>query len=534
MNVFGIDMQRRRFVMSALAWLFFSAAAAAQTPRTIPVTYVADSSVYLGGGAQDSLAVGDTLRVLRGDTLVATVVVVAVSEQSALSAPVEVFRPIVMGDRALAVMRPGGRASVTRAGVPAERTRSAYASPPAPSSENVVSGIVGVQYDGIIAADSRLSMNQPALLVRLSVANLAGSGLTLRMNDRSVYDLSNRYSQYDRTNGLTHRLYEFSLGRNVPGDAYGFGVGRLSLPSVAGFGLFDGAMTRASSGGFTVGVAGGADAQRQLVAGTADGSKAALFFGYRSGESVLERYEGTVAYVRQMVRGNIDREFLSLQNSAALGPQWYLFETSEFDLGNSAAGGKLAFSNTLLSLSYRPEEHWTVSVSYDATRPVYLQETMKSIADSLLDRSLFQGVRGNVTGRIADDLTATLLGGYDARGANGGTGYLVGGALRSNDLLSSGVNGTLRYTDNTGVFAHTGTFMFGLDRMVGDALSLDARYTYNRMNVPALHQVYTMNVGTLDAYYLFSRRYYGSLSAEGVLDQTIDSARLWLEFGVRF
>jgi hypothetical protein len=507
------------------------------------VSYVAASTVYINSGREGNIAVGDTVKIYHSAANIGTVVVTAVSKRSSAAQIVAQSTPIAAGDEAVLekLIVQEERPPQNTAALPLPDTSISNMKIPVPLSskrdENIISGRVGVQYLGTLAEDSKLNLSQPSVLLRLNVQNLYNTGLVFSMYARTYYDLSDIYSRYGDNDRLKNKVYDFSLQTADPSSRFGYGVGRMSSEYVGGMGTFDGGQWFYRYENFTTGFLYGAKVQDRTVGLNGNETKGAFFVNAKYGPDFLHQYNGTIAYGRQLVQGNLDREFLYLQNFYMMGPELSLYESSEFELNDIDKGIRkrtFKLSNTFFSINYYPADWISTNIGYDGTRSVYLFESMKSISDTLLDKNIMQGYRLGSTVRLPYFMSLSGNISYRTKKGDARDARTVSGSYRISDLLQTEIGAGIRYADIVGVYSDGTNITVDVDRTFFYALSLSMRYDYYKYTILTLKQTYTTHTVTLNSNYRFSKSLYSSLAVDGILDNTMNSFRIYAEIGYRF
>ena len=540
---------RKIFLTIILFTSLFAAFGNSQTKKELrfAISYVASSVVYIDAGRERRIEVGDTLKIYNAGKEIGSVAVTAVSRRSSAAQIVSQKSPFSVGNEAVIVKEivetiAGNEQAKTDTAASVKRDSSG-ASMKIPavvivqSTENIVSGRVGVQYNSITAENSRFNVSQPSTVLRLDVQNLFGTGVMLSFYDRSYYESKQAYAMYGSSSGLNHRIYEFTVQRDVAGSDYGYGFGRMTSRYVGGMGTFDGFQMFYRYDNFTAGVLGGAQVSNRSLSVNTNDTKASFFLNYRQGIDFFHQFDGTIAYGRQMVSSRLDREFIYLQNSLSLGPELSLYESTELELNDITNGvrtGALRLSNTFFTVNYYPVQWLTTSIGYDASRSVYLFESMKTISDTLIDKKILQGFRGSVTFRLPYFITLSTNGTYRTRSGNTRDAYNLGTSLRMSDILNSDVNAGVRYARIVGEFSEGNNYTVDFDRTFFYALSVSLRYDYYQYTIVSLKQTYTTQTATANLYYRLSKMWYTSLSMDGVFDTTMNSYRVFAEIGMRF
>jgi hypothetical protein len=159
---------------------------------------------------------------------------------------------------------------------------------------------------------------------------------------------------------------------------------------------------------------------------------------------------------------------------------------------------------------------------------------MKSISDTLFDKNILQGFRGNVTFRLPYYITLSTNGTFRIRNGSARDAYNVGTSLRMSDMLHTDINAGVRYARIVGEFSDGNNYTIDVDRTFFYELSVSLRYDYYQYTIASLKQTYTTQTATANLYYRMSKMWYTSLSMDGVFDTTMNSYRIFAEIGMRF
>jgi hypothetical protein len=251
----------------------------------------------------------------------------------------------------------------------------------------------------------------------------------------------------------------------------------------------------------------------------------------------MQRYDGTIAYGRQMLNGRLDREFVSTQHSLALGPNWSILGMSDVELGDLSASGRVStptISNALLLVNGRATTWLDINADVDVTRGVYLYESMKSIPDSVFDRSVQRNVRAGVTGRWSSSMSISLNMSLGSRDGSPRGSHSLGGAVRMIDLFGSDLNLGIRYGTQTGAYVSGDDLAITLDRTVIRDLSATVRLGYALCTVDILHQQYKTRSAGLDLQYRLTHGLSCSVFGQYISDVSMNSFRITGELGIRF
>jgi hypothetical protein len=532
---------KKIWFVSGLFLCAISASAQTKKELNCAISYIASSAVYINAGETQHIAIGDTLRIVHAGTQIGTVVVTAISEHSSAANIVSQTVPFTVGDEALITKNLPAENNTTDNNEvqPSSQTPLAAKtlSPGAHSDENIVSGRAAFQYNGIAAEDSRFNLSQPAAFLRLTVQNLFGTGMLLTLYDRSYYDNSDHYALYGNPSGLKHNVYTFALQRDATDAGFGYGIGRMTSRYVGGMGTFDGFQFFYRYNHFTGGVLGGAAVPLPSSSFNSNTTKGSLFLNYHDGEDFSHYYDGTIAYARQTVSSQLDREFLYVQNSLSLGTDLSIVENSEIELNDIVNGVRkpaFKFSNTFLSINYDPNDWLSINTGYDAMRNVYLFETMKSLSDTLFDKTFMQGYRANATVRLTPLMTLSSFATYRTKKSDGYDSHTLGGTFRISDLFDWDTDAGIRYAAITGAYSKGVDFTADVNQTLFYVFDASLRYDYYKNSIALLQQTYTTQTVSADINYNISRALYTSFGIDDVFDATMNSYRFYAEMGIRF
>jgi hypothetical protein len=187
-----------------------------------------------------------------------------------------------------------------------------------------------------------------------------------------------------------------------------------------------------------------------------DDKKGALFFNYRWLKDFSRQYEGTIAYAQVLKESRLDREFVYLQNSASLSQNLSFYQSSEFDLqaiDHGIRSSTFRMTNTFATVNVTPIQWLSVNLGYDASRSIYLFETMKTLPDTLFDNNLLQGYRVNFSFRLPASLTVGGTATHRSQSGDSRNSRTFSGFGRISNLLQTELNGSVRYESISGMFS---------------------------------------------------------------------------------
>jgi len=503
----------------------------ARTTVNASVSYISGGSIYIDAGRDAGYEVGDTVTVSRKRDTVCTAVIVAVSSSSSSAKVVfERLQPAI-GDHASARKVVISQSSQSTPRLP-EPTL-----PKATSGDNIVSGYVALSYAATAWEGQSFDVSQPGAVIKFTISKLAGTGMSFSMYGRTSYDFAGQGSRFSPQSGMDTRLYEAALTLENPTSWFGFSIGRVSSRYVTGMGLFDGAQFYVRMGGFRLGAFGGWQSENLRYSFGTKKQKIGAFVSYGWGPGVFNSSEITLAYGKAMVGGRLDRDYLYLQSRVRLSSKLFFYQSAEIDMHSMEEGtpaSKLGFTNTYVSVTYYPLQWLNVSAGYDATRAIYLFESMKTISDTLVDQSLRQGLRGSLSVRLPLNVVVNAVGTF--RPASGVTpeAHTLGGGARISDIRNTGISVGGQYTRIASLYTDgvdlTADISWWMTDQLSASLRLD-RYQYTALGDVESFRTVT---GSVSVSYRFSRSLYAMVFVDQVWDSLQDLRRLYLECGFHF
>jgi hypothetical protein len=505
------------------------------------VTYCTTAQIYFDGGTEEGLSVGDTLAIARGDTSVGSAVISGIASHSSVGRPLSVILPPRIGDSGTVLKEGRPSRSVTAA---SDSTPALASGPPAPTSdvgrkprENVLAGRVAFQYTGQVAEDSRVNINQPSVYTHMRLENLAGTGMSLSLYGHEYYEIGGAYLRYGDSTRSRFDLSELSIGLDRPAGTFGFSAGRFISRYVTGVGALDGGELFVRLGHFTAGAIAGAGVHSRVMGIGRNQRSMGGFLAYHQGESFMDSYDASVAYVRQTVGGNLDRAFFSLQNSLAMGSNLSAYGSADVELNqmtNGVISSHPAVSSILVFVNYAPAPWLSTNFGYDGTRSVYLFESMKDVSDSLFHEAMRQGFRFNGTVRLGMGYTLNTEASVSSRAGDGGSSHTLGAGIRVTDIFSSRVFGSFRYRNVGGSVLNGSQSTISIGRDFSHNVDILLQYDFRSYTVDRLKQDYSTQTYSGSANFWLSRNVYGAVGGDYVIDTNMNGIRYFLECGYRF
>ena len=398
-----------------------AAAGASAADTRFRVKYRSAGNVYLEGGRAQGLNVGDRLRILAGETVLAELEVVYVAEHSTSCRVVSETRAVRAGDQATASpSRSPSRdlgTTIRAASTSSTPTQLASSTPsPAPSLSppsvpvltnggawgRLRGGASLGYYRSWDQKETALDFQQRTGRVDLSLSEISGRPLSFTLRARSRQDirarsLSVRTPQSERND----RLYEAALRYEPTSGTLLLELGRVGIYNFVGVGYLDGAIVRVRPAArFQLGAFGGRTADYETFGFASRGQKYGGFVRLApAGLYVSGGYDVALAFVHETAESDVSREYLSLESRFGAGSRWSLFERAELDLNRGwrkeLSGSSLQLSNVSLSGTLRLVSSATAFVAYDGRRN-YRYYQNRLVPEEVFDDLLHQGLRAGV------------------------------------------------------------------------------------------------------------------------------------------
>jgi hypothetical protein len=515
------------------------AAARAQAKKHVrimgEITYVSTGSFYMDAGRSRQVAAGDTARVQKGPGVIIVGVVGAVSSSSSVVTILSSNGAVAIGDSALVVkdieIEEQQTSSVSG------RTTATTRFPGKPEL-NDISGRFALQYGAAGESGHPLDFSQPAAILRLDVARILGTAVTFSFYGRTYADATERFSKYGSGSRVKLRLYELSLTNDNARYWYAWSLGRITSRFVGGLGGFDGGQLLVRQGNFTLGTLAGAQANYTTSAVDLDQLKFASFVNYGwGGTSAFRTSDITIAYGQQRFKGKIDRAFMYAQSSLRFGTKVFFYSSSEFDLkkiDNGVVSKTFRMTNSFATLTYMPTDWLTLNAGYDAARTIYLFESMKSISDTLLDKTLKEGFRTSFQFRLPLNIMVGAQGNWRIASGTTSNARTLTSTFRISDVANSEFNLGAQYSSIVGLYTEGSDVIIDLDRWIGQMIALSLHYDHYAYSIKGQDaRLLTRTLGGSINCRL-SRRLYAVLTYDQIWDTTRNSGRMYCEIGWHF
>jgi hypothetical protein len=434
-------------VMAVCSFLSWTAPVAAQEKeRIVAVTYISSENIYLDGGKDAGINVGDTLALWHDRQKIAEVQVIYSAEHTASAKILTIIKNPQIGDQA-ELRKSMARSTLVQPPAPVTQPHppaTLTAEPPAASAVRI-SGSIGLQlYQFWDRSGFKHDFSQPVLRLNFKAQNLWNRAYNLRFHLRSNYNRkAQNYSSIPGQREWRNRIYEMSFSYDNPRAPVNFRAGRIISNTFSGVGYIDGALLQYNfADSYHLGIFAGTQPQWQYSDFQIVRQKYGLYTNYRKGESVAgSRLEATLALVGEYHYQTISREYVYLQSSYAPGQYFSFYQNAEIEVNRywrqEKTGKSIDVSSLLLSGNFYITGNLSSSLSYDHYHNYYTYE-LRSMADSLFDSAARQGLRSTIYWRIIPNLRFTASAGFRWRENDSGSTYSWSGQLTNSNLVFRG------------------------------------------------------------------------------------------------
>ncbi len=536
-------------IAAALSLLLLSAGGGelrAQNTFNGKVTYLTSTTAYVDLGTNQGFDVGDTLRVMKKGDVAALLIVQTIASKSMSTLIAGKKTDLREGDAVVGVTFrapkpvPPSVPPDTSAGAPPPVTAQVVKPPPPPAAGvNNIHGRIGLQYYGMwTTASPDLAFSQPAAVISFNGDKLLGTTLSFSFYSNSRYDLRSQALRVGTDNPrLTNRIYDASIGYDLPGGALQMRLGRFIVPVIGGVGTFDGIAGTGQAGKMQFGVALGTQPGWRNSDLQINGPKFAAFATFTEGDYAKTYYQGSVAYAQQYYMNRLDRGFFYIQNSATFPSSLSLYQNANFDMHDLVQGERKIsphLTDFFLSASYRPLNWISTSGSYAVRRNIFFLQSFGDIPDSLFDRSLLQNAQLSLGFRLPWTMYLTTAGTLRLKEGDS----RVARSLMLNyswaDIAGSALGMYLTGSVADNIYNTSTSYSVELHRDLFRDLYVSLRanrygYTYTATN----RSILRTTVGT-DILFRVSKMLFATISYERYFEQPQSTDRLYLELSARF
>lgn len=425
-----------RFILSIFILVFLGLNLKGQTigePEDGTVSYITSQNIYVKFKSTENIAVGDTLFIRKGESLIPALIVSNISSISIVGTPIS-SEPFAVSDKIVTRQRPKpvqeqevrekkeqDEKKIKPVSVPKMDDKSS----PANATSTMEKPKLQQDISGRLSASSYTNFsNTPGgnsqrmrYTFSINAKNIANSKLSGESYISFVHKDDNWNEIQDNIyNGL--KIYNLALNYQFS-NSFRVLIGRKINPRLSNIGAIDGIQFEAKIKSFTAGILAGS---RPDYEDYSINVNLFQYGAYLSHDLVSKKgsMQSSLAYAEQKNHGKTDRRFTYFQHSNSLIKNLNFFGTIEFDLYKyDTVSEKLQntfkVSNLYLSLRYRIIKQLSFSLSYSARQNIIYYETYKNFLEQIIDNESLQGFMFQVTGNPIRYLSIGVKTGYRYR-----------------------------------------------------------------------------------------------------------------------
>jgi len=440
------------FVFLVLTIIF----AMGESQAAFRIKYISSEFVYLDAGSADSLMIGDKLTIMRKQVRIADLEVAFTAQHSASCKILLSQAKIIAGDQAIVTAKAEQveiKPDTTSMEMPfaTEIIEEAQVKKERRSPSAIMSGSIAVQYYHFDdQSESNMDFSQPSSRLNFRVRQLWGKEITFKVRARTYRNERTRvYRSTVPQDEWKNRIYELSISYGNKELPMNFKAGRIVVNEVSGAGFIDGLLIQKKlSNPFSGGVFAGTQPEWRNSKFQTSGRKFGGYLLYDWDKGGW-RYEGAVAGVGEYHYATISREYLCFQNEYSHQSKWGVFQSAEIDINRNwrrdRAGETIKLSNLYISARYRLSSNILTAVSFDNRRNYWTYDT-QTLADSLFDDAMRQGLQTNLSLRLPWDLAVYGRYGYNKRETESDATHSYSISLSKNNLILKGLRASFQYS----------------------------------------------------------------------------------------
>lgn len=396
--------------------------------RTTRISYLTTRSVYIDGGSEDGIEVGQEVEVLRDSAVIATLRVTYVSSRRASCARDDSGVDLRIDDTVRFI--PRGAVETSAALDPAPEAGGGPLQPGGGATRKSRSwarefglrGRIGVRY---LTVRDKLNGNegfsQPAVELRLDGRRLGGSPVDLQVDARSRRTYRTAADGTTESESLT-RVYRLAAAVQGEDSPWRLSAGRQYSSSLAPVSIFDGGMGEFRRPRWSLGLFSGTQPDPEDFGQSGRVREHGGYVEWRNRELAKRRWSLTFGAVGSYEENEISREFSYLLCSYT-GPRFSMYLTQEADLNRGWKADiedeGIAMTSTFVNLRLRLSKPWTLNAGYDNRRSIRLYRD-RTTPEIEFDDEYRQGIWGGVDLRLGGHFRAGLSARTSGRGVDAG------------------------------------------------------------------------------------------------------------------
>ena len=392
-----------RLIIIAILFISYFHAFSQHEVQTLTgkISYRNSQNIYVRFENTNGISAGDTLYLVKSDSLVPGLVVTHLSSISCVTTSIT-DQPINISDPVI------------------HRKTTSVSSPEIISpAENPASEIITTEPDNEIDRQRSKPEREMKIQGRIAVGSYTNfakslSESTQRMRYTFSLDANNinhskfsfesyvmfrhtahEWSEVQENLASALKVYNLAI-KYAPTDQTEVTLGRKINRNVSNIGAIDGLQVVHTIGNVSMG---GMVGTRPDIYNYSLNTRLLQFGGFIAFNRTYERggsMQSSLAVLEQKYQAKTDRRFVYFQHTNSLLKNLNIFSSIELDLfniKNELPNNSITPTSIFFSLHYRASKKWSWSASYDARRNVIYYESYKNFIDQLIDQETRQGAR---------------------------------------------------------------------------------------------------------------------------------------------
>lgn len=396
----------RAAVYILMAMVLYSAQPTCAVDGNYKITYISAEHVYIDGGSEDGLNVGDTLRAdgAGADTVLVELLYTAGHSSSGRkifgNSMLSVGDRLVVHARAQSgpVLKSAHEVSADAIDEPAAEPIEIAGFRDEPPASSLIKGTLSLGfYHWSDQSPANLDFTQTSTRLNMKVHHLWDEYVTLVIRSRGRYDARDRaYSSVGKSE-WENRLWELSLIYDNNDKGLYIAAGRILPKRMAATGYLDGALIEYDIGrSLHIGLMAGSEPDWMYRTSGPSLNRAGGYMTFLAGTQKSFYFEQTLAGIGEMHSDRISRSYMVSSGRLSHSSRWGINHTAEIDINTGwrrdRTGESVAVSRAYVYGYYRLNRALRLGLSFDNLKRYWTYEYM-SVADSLFDDRSRRGWR---------------------------------------------------------------------------------------------------------------------------------------------
>jgi hypothetical protein len=459
------------------------------------VKHASSEAVYLDGGSNDGLSIGEILSIRKAidSPEIAQIEIESVTPHSAAGKILTAGAAVIPGDIALLSTEEMQKQkqsddakkypqtiSFTQGNPLDEEVRESLPRRPMPEI-NRVRGRVGFDF-GYMRQDGGISSSLYGITARVDATRLGGTYWNLRGYYRGYLHSRGGGNKRPMLVDLVNRTYHLGFTYDNPNSHWVAGAGRLLVPWASSLDTLDGFYLGRRYGRATFGIFAGSAPDPTSWNYNPNRQMGGSFVNFEGGSFDSLRLSSTVGIGLTRVGWHPDRQFAFFQNGFSYKRYLSIYSDMQADLINPIRNSsdliqgkrELALSKSYLTVRLQPLKRLSFDISHNYFRNIPTFDE-RLLSTGLLDKYLFQGLSGGFRLDLPYKFAIYSTIGRSSRSDDKKPSwdYLTG--ISVSDIMHTGIRTDARYSRFDSSFGHGIYRSLSIARDLSTTLQLDAQ-----------------------------------------------------------